>query len=43
VPLADAHAAVDPLVGRVNHLLEVFVGKQTGRNVGSEGADLSAS
>ena len=37
--LANARALENPLVGRVDHLLEIVVGEQLGRNVSGEPAD----
>ena len=39
---ANAGAIQDPLVGGVDHLFQVSVGKQAGRNIGSKSADLGA-
>jgi hypothetical protein len=40
--LADADALHDPLIVGIDKLFEVGVGKQAGRNVGAESADLYA-
>ena len=40
--LAYADAAHDPFVVGVNHLFQVGVGENTGRDVGTECADLNA-
>ena len=40
--LADSGAIRDPLVGGFDHLLEVGVGQQAGRDVGPKSADFSA-
>ena len=39
VALANARALKNPLVGRVDQLLEIFVREQTRRDVGREAAD----
>ena len=39
VPLADAGPLQDPLVGRVDHLLEVGVGQHARRHVGRQRRD----
>jgi trehalose synthase len=43
VTLPDAGALQDPLVGGVDHLLEVGVGQQPGRHVGGQPGDLDRS
>ncbi len=40
--LPNAGAIKNPLVGGVDHFFQVGVGKQAGRNVGSQSADLGA-
>jgi len=40
VPLANAGARGDPLVGGVDHLFQSGVGEQAWRHVGAEGGDL---
>ena len=37
--LTNPRALLDPLVVGLNHLLEVGIGKKSGRNVSSEGTD----
>ena len=43
VPLADAGALHDPLVGRLDHLLEIGVGQQARRHVGRQALDLDTA
>jgi hypothetical protein len=42
MPLKDASPSKDPLVGGLHHLFEVFVGKDPGRDIGSQGRDFGA-
>ena len=43
VALADAGALHDPLVGRLDHLLEVGVGEHARRHVGGQALDLDTA
>ena len=42
VAFADADSAHDPFIGCVDHLFQVCIGKNAGRKVGTESADLNA-
>ena len=42
MPLANAGAFQDPLVGGFHHLFQVLVGKDARRDVGPQGGDLGA-
>jgi hypothetical protein len=41
--LTDSGAFQDPLVGGINHFLEVLIGKNAGRNVSAESSDFGAN
>src|SRR5215469_11057388 len=42
MPLADARALQDPVIGGFHHLFEVGIAENSGRDVRTEGADLGA-
>ncbi len=43
VTLADSGALQDPLIGGVDHLFQVLIGKDARRNVGAESSNFGAT